>query len=71
MSTYKPHSKPGEVLRLVPSAECDPRVKAVEDCLYQAALEDWRAALAWLRAHPQTAERYEAGPKWRFTWDTD
>lgn len=51
----------------------DHRVKAMEDVIYRAALEgDWRAALVWLRAHPQTAAQYETtGPKWRFSWDTD
>jgi hypothetical protein len=58
------------IVTLRPDAE-DPRIRAVEECLYQAALEDWRAALAWLRAHPKTADRYAVGPKWRFTWDTD
>jgi len=62
---------PKHVLKLVPPVETDPRLRAVEDCLYRAALEDWRAAVAYLRAHPQTADRYAKSPTFRFSWDTD
>jgi hypothetical protein len=61
-------------LHILPKPEPtpDPRIAAVEETLYAAALEDWRAALAWLRAHPSTKDRYETkGAVFRFSWDTD